>query len=63
MASPDDQGIRVLRAQIYELRASLETSTMAKGIFMDTAREMRGVPPEDEPGRPLVIEDQQKQGK
>jgi hypothetical protein len=38
-ADAADPGIRNIRAQIYERRAEVETSLMAKGIFGAAARE------------------------
>ena len=37
--SPHDEGIRDARARVYEKRAGIETSLMARGIFSGAARE------------------------
>ena len=39
--SPLDRAVNEARADIYEARAAVETSMMARGIFSATAREAR----------------------
>ncbi len=41
LASPGDQGIHRIRAEVFEARVAAETSTMAKGIFGYAARQSR----------------------
>jgi alkyl sulfatase BDS1-like metallo-beta-lactamase superfamily hydrolase len=46
MAAADDEAIRVIRGEIYAMRAAAERSTMAVGIFSTAAREMGVVLPD-----------------
>jgi len=41
LAAPDDPGVHAARAEVFERRVEVETSTMAKGVFAWAASESR----------------------
>ena len=43
LAAPDDRAVQAARAEVFERRVAVETSTMAKGVFAWAASEARQV--------------------
>ena len=43
LAAPDDRAVQAARAEVFERRVAVETSTMAKGVFAWAASESRRV--------------------
>jgi alkyl sulfatase BDS1-like metallo-beta-lactamase superfamily hydrolase len=63
LAAPDDQDIRNVVYNVYVERAKSEPSTMAMGIFLSVASEMKDEPIQDGPMFYNVINQQAKRGR
>jgi len=63
LSSPDDDFVRKIASDVFTNRAKAETSTMAIGIYLSAARDMRGETKSESPGNTIKFSQDERREK